>query len=290
MLHVQESTHSSLLLAPMLTPPSVHPQPTTSTSARTTRVVEQLQDTLDNLQKELISTRSQLETARQAKAQSELDAHNYVESNKKFRGDIQVLMQTLEGKQQILDSTKKSSMTMEAQVKKLRDEALASRKKLEELRRKEQVLERDRNAAVAEKEQTERQHIVLKESVQRLETRFEREVAGLRQDLSLVQSQVQLMSERSQLIATLSEQKIKQCAAERKELIAGLQAMRGQMQDNLQCFVQQMRTELAPLLDHVNQSSSTIKDFEYSVLRCRGEVNGLVARIRAYTAEAYGVE
>ena len=60
MLHVQESTHSTLLLASMLTPSSVHPQPTTSTSARTTRVVEQLQDTLDNLQKELISNRSQV--------------------------------------------------------------------------------------------------------------------------------------------------------------------------------------------------------------------------------------
>ena len=60
MLHVQESTHSTLLLASMLTPSSVHPQPTTSTSARTTRVVGQLQDTLDNLQKELISTRSQV--------------------------------------------------------------------------------------------------------------------------------------------------------------------------------------------------------------------------------------
>ncbi|KAI9490933.1 hypothetical protein BDB00DRAFT_960437 [Zychaea mexicana] len=289
MLHVQESSHSTLLLGPMLTPP-VHPQPTTSTSSRTTRVVEQLQDTLDNLQKELISTRSQLETARQAKAQSELDAHNYVESNKKYRTDIQGLMQTLEVKQQVLDTTKKSSMAMEAQVKKLRDEALASRKKLEELRRKEQVLERDRNVAVAEKEQTERQHIVLKESVARLSTRFEREAAGLRQDLTSVQDQVSLMSERGKLIAQLSEQKIKQCAAERKELIAGLEIMRVKMQENLQRFVQQMRAEIGPLLDDVNQSTSTTKDFEYAVLRCRGEVNGLVARIRAYTAEAYGVE
>ncbi|KAI7855602.1 hypothetical protein BDC45DRAFT_534396 [Circinella umbellata] len=290
MLHVQESTHSTLLLASMLTPSSVHPQPTTSTSARTTRVVEQLQDTLDNLQKELISNRSQLETARQAKAQSELDAHNYVESNKNYRGNIQELMHTLEGKQQILETTKKSSMAMETQVKKLRDEALASRKKLEDLRRKEQVLERDRNVAVAEKEQTERQHLVLKESVKHLETRFGREVAGLRQDLTFIQTQVQIMTERSQMIVQLSEQKIKQCAAERKELIAGLQVMRGQMQDNLQSFVQQMRSELAPLLDDINRSTSTTKDFEYSVLRCRGEVNGLVARIRAYTAEAYGVE
>ena len=199
-------------------------------------------------------------------------------------------MQTLEGKQQILDTTKKSSMAMEAQVKKLRDEALASRKKLEDLRRKEQVLERDRNAAVAEKEQTERQHSVLKEAVKRLETRFGREVAGLRQDLTSIQTQVQVLSERGQMIVQLSEQKIKQCAAERKELIAGLQVMRRQMQDNLQTFVRQMRSELGPLLDDVNRSTSVTKDFEYSVLRCRGEVNGLVARIRAYTAETYGVE
>lgn len=61
MLQVQESSHSTLLLAPMLTPPtSVHPQPTTSSSSRSTRVVEQLQDTLDGLQKELVSTRLQV--------------------------------------------------------------------------------------------------------------------------------------------------------------------------------------------------------------------------------------
>ncbi|KAI7883215.1 hypothetical protein K492DRAFT_159723 [Lichtheimia hyalospora FSU 10163] len=287
MLQVQESSHSTLLLAPMLTPPaSVHPQPTTSSSSRSTRVVEQLQDTLNGLQKELVSTRLQLETARQTKAQSEIDAQNYVESNKQYRHDIKGLMQVLESKQELLDTTKRSSMAMEAQVKKLRDEALASRKKLEELRRKEQVLERDRNAAVAEKEQTERQQIVLKQAMESLATRFEREVCGLRQDLDSVQHQVQVMADGSETIARTVEAKIQQCTQERKMLITRMQTLRSHMQGNLQQFVDQMHAEIQPLLRSVNQSASTTKDFEYSVLKCRGEVNGLVARIRAYTAEA----
>lgn len=177
-------------------------------------------------------------------------------------------------------------MEMEAQVKKLRDEALASRKKLEELRRKEQVLERDRNAAVAEKEQTERQQIVLLESIKSLESRFEREVAVLRRDLAVVQSYISEVSERSARVAREIEQKIEQQVAARRQLIEHLETVRKKMQANLHQFVEQMRAELQPLLDDVNRSTAHTKDFEYAVIRCRGEVNGLVARIRAYTAEA----
>lgn len=60
MLYVQENTHSTLLLSSMLSTPPVHPQPSSSTSSRSTKVVEQLQDTLETLQKEVISTRSQV--------------------------------------------------------------------------------------------------------------------------------------------------------------------------------------------------------------------------------------
>ncbi|KAI9318518.1 hypothetical protein BX666DRAFT_1928837 [Dichotomocladium elegans] len=197
-------------------------------------------------------------------------------------------MKTLESKQQLLDSTKRSSESMEAQVKKLRDEALASRKKLEELRRKEQVLERDRNAALAEKEQTERQQIVLKDAIENLSRRYEREVTQLLADLDEVRHKVDSTADKSMKIARVIEERICAVEKERKQLIVRMQAVRAEMHDNLKQFIDQIRQQAGPLLEIMNRSAQSQRDFEYQVLKCRGEVNGLVARIRAYTAEVYG--
>lgn len=199
-------------------------------------------------------------------------------------------MQVLESKQQLLDSTKQTSVRMEAQVKRLKDEALASRKKLEDLRKKELVLERDRDLAVAEKEQTKRQQIVFRQSVKDLEQRFEREVAGLRQDLDNVKAMVAVVAEHSKSVATSIETKIKQRAAARRELEIRLGQLQKQMQDNLHQFAQQMQAEIGPLLENAHRSAGETKDFEAAVLKCRGEVNGLVARIRSFTAAENVVE
>ncbi|KAF7723735.1 hypothetical protein EC973_001711 [Apophysomyces ossiformis] len=290
MLHIQESlSHNNLLLSSILQSQPIHPQPSVSNS-RSTRVIEQLQDKLDSVQKEVLSIRKQLESARQVKQQCELESQAYADSNVQYRATIQELIQTLETKQKSLDSTKRSSIHLETQVKKLKDEALASRKQLEDLRRKERVLERDRDMAVAEKGQTERQHLVLRECVQKLSSRFENEVVGLRQDLETVQGQIKVMAERSLILANGVEARIKQRTMERRQLMSQLTAVRTQMEANTQRFVDQVRSELQALMNDVYRTANRTDDFHSAVTKCRGEVSGLVARIRAYTAEASNFE
>ncbi|KAI8371700.1 uncharacterized protein BYT42DRAFT_537559 [Radiomyces spectabilis] len=288
MLHVQESIpHSgSFMLSPLLAPsPVVHPQPSLSTSSRSTRVIEQLQATLDSIQKEVMATKSQLETIRQTKRQYELEAQSYIECNAEYRKSIQELMHILETKQHRLNDTKRSSTDLESKVKKFKDEALASRKQLEDLRRKEQVLERDRNVAVAERDLVVRQQHVLKQSVDMLKSRFDREVVSLKQDLSLVHMQIQTMTEKSQTMVKLMETKVSQRALTRQQLMTQLTLVRRQMENNTQTFLDRIRAELQALLDDVDQSTRQTDNFQFAVTRCRGEVNGLIARIKAYTAE-----
>ncbi|KAG0170952.1 hypothetical protein DFQ28_009768 [Apophysomyces sp. BC1034] len=290
MLHIQESlSHNNLLLSSILQAQPIHPQPSVSNS-RSTRVIEQLQDKLDSVQREVLSIRKQLESARQIKQQCEVESQGYVESNIQYRTNIQELIQTLETKQKSLDSTKRSTVHLETQVKKLKDEALASRKQLEDLRRKERVLERDRDMAVMEKAQTERQHIVQQESIQKLASRFDREVVGLRQDLETVQGQIKVMTERSLSLANGVEAKIKQRTMDRRQLMCQLNAVRSQMEANTQRFVDQVRSELHSLMNDVYRTANRTDDFHSAVTKCRGEVSGLVARIRAYTAEASNFE
>ncbi|ORY93088.1 hypothetical protein BCR43DRAFT_496306 [Syncephalastrum racemosum] len=269
----------------MLPTPALHPTPSSSSSSRSTRVVEQLQDTLETLQKELVSTRAQLHAARQTKSQCEREAHDYVESNKQFRKDIQGLMSLLESKQKLLDDTKKSSMAMEAKVKQLKNEALGSRQKLEALRRREQVLERDRDAAVAQKCQTERQQIVLRSSIKTLEHRLEQEVASLRHDLHHIRDQAATVSDQSRRVAQDTEAKIKTCTTARDQLLHRALVLRKDQEDNFSNFVNEIQAKLQELLQAVDRSKADTQSVDYAAHKCRGEVNGLVARIRAYTAQ-----
>lgn len=70
----------------------------------------------------------------------EKETTNYTNSNKIYRARIQEIMQVLKSKQSILEGTKGSSTQLEFKVKQLKGEALASRRQLEDLRRREQVL------------------------------------------------------------------------------------------------------------------------------------------------------
>ncbi|KAG0173457.1 hypothetical protein DFQ28_008408 [Apophysomyces sp. BC1034] len=258
-------------------------------SSRSTKVIEQLQETWETIQKDLANTKTQLASARQLKCQAEEDAKNNAESNRSYRTNIQELMQVLESKQQALDMTKKSSVDLESQVKKLKNEALASRKQLEDLRRKEQVLERDRDIAVAEKERTERQCQILTESMTVLGSRFEREMTGLRNDLTTVEHQVASIADHAQEQALSAESKIRKQTDKRKEHMRRLVEAKTLLETNTQAFVDHVQAEFQTLIDAIDKAAGRTDDFQTAVSRCRGEVNGLVSRIRTYTA-ASGVD
>ncbi|KAI8340437.1 hypothetical protein BC941DRAFT_459861 [Chlamydoabsidia padenii] len=289
MLHIQESlSHSNSLIftQPLLASPStanvILPQPTLS-SSRSTRVVEQLQDKLDRLYKEVAASRAQLESLRQAKHQHETQTKSYTESNRQYRIHIQGLMQILETKEKTLVGTKRSSVSMESQVKTLKDEALLSRQQLEALRRREQVLARERDVAVTKKEQWERQQIVLHSSLNQLEHRLDREAGALRQQLAVVQERAAAMKITHENLMAMVVKTMDRYVMDRSARYQQLALARDNLQHQTQQWIDLTHSHLLTLSTGTGLSGTTTDEFHVAVNRCRGEVNGLVMKIRAYT-------
>lgn len=190
-------------------------------------------------------------------------------------------MQVLESKQKALEGTKGSSNQLELKVKQLKDEALASRRQLEDLRRREQVLEHDRDVAVKEKNQTKQKQNLLQGSIEQLRVRYEREIALLAKDHSVLIEQSKYITERNECMAELISLKL----AQRKNYIENLTMMKKQLQVNTSNFVENVRSHLQALKTEIDQSALQTKDCTMAAIQCRGEVNGLVTRIKTIAAE-----
>ncbi|CAO3653777.1 unnamed protein product [Cunninghamella echinulata] len=261
---------------------SSHLQPSLS-SSRSTRVIEQLHEKLERIQKEVASTRSQLENAREMKKQCETQNKTYIESNKQYRIHIQSLMHVLETKQQQLDHTKTSSISMETQVKQLKDEALHSRQQLEALRKKEQVLAKERDMAVAKKEQWERQSIVLHSSLDQLNHRLEKEMGNLKQEWELIQLKVNQMKQQHDLHLNQVVLQMDQFVTHRQLQFHQLSSSQGQLVHQHQSWIDTVQHQLILLEEAIAQSGTVTDDFHRAANQCRGELNGLIMKIRAYT-------
>ncbi|KAL0080149.1 hypothetical protein J3Q64DRAFT_1752933 [Phycomyces blakesleeanus] len=268
----------------MLSTPSI-PITLSASSSRSTRVIGQLNETWEKIQKEVATAKSQYEALCAAKQQNENDAIAFAESNTVYRANIQQLMQVLESKQQVLDNTKESSQELEAEVKRLKDEAMASRRQLEDLRKKEQVLEQDRDRAVAAKEQVQRQYDVLRESLVGLDSKCERQVAGLKHSLGSVHLQMKQMMEDTHVATEWLENEIQNHAAERAHSAQVLEEVHSKMNEADKVYVDEIQQELQQLLDNLTLHSSHNEDWKQAVEQCRGQVSGLVHRIREYSAE-----
>lgn len=265
-----------------MTPPiTVMVQPQPSSSSRSNKVVEQLSGRLESIYLDIAATRQQLETIRQNKLQHEKDITNNTNSNKVCRTRIKEIMQVLESKQKALEGTKGSSNQLELKVKQLKDEALASRRQLEDLRRREQVLEHDRDVAVKEKNQTKQKQNLLQGSIEQLRVRYEREIALLAKDHSVLIEQSKYITERNECMAELISLKL----AQRKNYIENLTMMKKQLQVNTSNFVENVRSHLQALKTEIDQSALQTKDCTMAAIQCRGEVNGLVTRIKTIAAE-----
>ncbi|KAG1177704.1 hypothetical protein G6F70_001760 [Rhizopus microsporus] len=280
MLHIQDSfSHtSSLLMSP---PIAVVVQPQPSTSSRTNKVLEQLSSKYEAIQNEISTTKAQLETLRQAKLQNEKDTQYYLSSNKVYRDRIKEIMQALESKQKLLDETKKVSSQLELKVKQLKDEALASRRQLEDLRKREQVLEHDRDVAVKEKNQLKHKHHLLEDSVEQLRDRCQREMALLEKDHSLLVEQAKYITERNELMMELINIKLKQ----RRQHTDNIALMKKQLQANTEMFVGYVNSLLDVLKSEIEKSATQTRDCTSASIQCRGEVNGLLSRIKTIAAE-----
>ncbi|KAG1243348.1 hypothetical protein G6F68_015859 [Rhizopus microsporus] len=85
-------------------------------------------------------------------------------------------MQVLESKQQLLDDTKKIYALNESKVKQLKDEAMAARKELEDLKRREHLIEKERRALQTMKEKMVQQNDTLQQSIRKQQAEFDREL------------------------------------------------------------------------------------------------------------------
>ncbi|KAI9498759.1 hypothetical protein BDB00DRAFT_783861 [Zychaea mexicana] len=241
-------------------------------SSRSGKVLVQLQQQWETIQKELASTRQQLQVAKETKKQNTLQAQEYAESNTQYRSEIQTLMRTLDSKQQQLNTTKKSSQSMETQVKKLKHEAHVARKELEV------ALEKHRNET-EEQARLEQHYKVLKDS---MASGPQREVDCLRRELQVVKAQLAMMTERCYLLSKVHESRAYQWAEEQKEKIEQLQKMRDQVQATNQTFVERVREELQALSKTAEESDG---DLQAAVTRCQSEVSDLVLSIRTYAKD-----
>ncbi|KAI9258889.1 hypothetical protein BDA99DRAFT_561257 [Phascolomyces articulosus] len=241
-------------------------------NSRSGKVLVQLQQQWENIQKEVIAARQQLQVAKEAKKQNTLQAQEYAESNTQYRSEIQSLMRTLDAKQQQLNNTKKSSQSMDTQVKKLKHDAHVARKELEA------ALEKHRNAE-EEHARLEQHYKVLEES---MTSGPQRELDCLHHELQVVKAQLAIMTERCHLLTKVCESRAYQWAEEQRERIEELQKMRDQVQATNQKFVEHVRKELQTLSNTAEEQDG---DIQTAVSRCQTEVSELVISIRAYAKD-----
>lgn len=222
-----------------------------------------------------------MDIVRQTKLQQEKDTINYTNLNKQLRTRITEIMQVLESKQKLLDGTKGSSTQLELKVKQLKDEALASRRQLEDLRRREQVLEHDRDIAVREKNHMKHQKDLLYDSIEHLRVQCERDLALLHKDYDTLAEQSRYITERNECMIELVNLKLKQ----RRQQMEQITLLKRQLKSNTEIFIEHVRTNLQELKTEIQQSAMQTKDCTQAAIQCRSEVNGLVSKIKSIAAE-----
>ncbi|KAI8332685.1 hypothetical protein BC941DRAFT_381313 [Chlamydoabsidia padenii] len=266
------------------------PQPSKSTSNyRSTRVIEELQETWDTLQKDLITTKTQLDTALEAKKNNEQQSKDYVQSNQECRAQIQELMKLLEDKQQSLDVTKQQSVALENKVKQLKDEAMISRKHLDDLKKRETQLGQDRDAAVLAKACVEQQQKILEQSVLDLDHRSTKEQQQLEKELDTLKHQLDQVSSRNQWMADMMVSVMDDETRTRREWIQQMHTQHQQQRQTTKLFIEKIQLELQSLLEQVNSlgggdsHSNNTLDLDVEVKQCQDEINGLVQKIQSYS-------
>ncbi|KAI8331540.1 hypothetical protein BC941DRAFT_360263, partial [Chlamydoabsidia padenii] len=287
----------NMTIAPMT------PQPTKSTSnSRSNKVLGQLQAIWDTLQKDLASTKAQLNSAREAKTTHEQQSKDYTLSNQECRTHIQELLKLLEAKQHSLNLTKHQSVGLEAQTKKLKDDALMSRRNLDELKKRESRLVQDRDAAVLAKTRVEQQQKVLQQSIRDMDNRLGQEQQLLKKQLDQLQRQVQRITDRNEWMTKIMVSSMENETELRQEWIHQVSIRQQQHDKVTELFINRIRSELELLLDQMitlgyggvtlgnrdNSSSNRLDalimlNLDQKVEQCQADVNCLVHRIQSYS-------
>jgi chromosome segregation ATPase len=205
-----------------------------------------------------------------------------MESNTKLRSDIHILMQTLESKQQMLDSTRAATADKELQVKRLRDEALLSRKQLEDLASKEKELLEAKDSAIEHTQRSEREHLTIREAFGNVQLKYRNDIQQLQTDLEELQLQFKQIKAKSEASMSIMQTQIQQimhtmdvdiseayrlstCLAQKNQMFAHITSE----------HADKLRQEIWA---YTNQSEGIADD----VVGCQDEVNGLILRVRNF--------
>ncbi|ORZ18138.1 hypothetical protein BCR42DRAFT_350697 [Absidia repens] len=265
------------------------PLPTRSSSySRTTRVIEELQVVWDALQKDLVSVRSQLESAREAKKMHDQQSKSYVESNQECRHHIQALMALLESKQQGLQQTKQVSTTLETQAKQLKDAAVDARAQADTLKKQETQLGQEKETTMLAKARVVQQHKVLHQALQQLDQRAHHEHTQMKKQLAMVQSQLDQVIARNQLILLLTtaqgdvNNNNNNMNTRRQAWIQHVRSLQQQLLLLPGGGMDKIRSELDGLLEAASlpYGDNTMNQM---VTQCQDEVHGLIQRIQSYS-------
>jgi chromosome segregation ATPase len=184
-------------------------------------------------------------------------------------------MQILESKQQLLDSTKKTYVGTESRVKQLKDEAMAARKELDDLKRREHTIEKECHTIQLQKEKQLQQQKQLEQSVAQSQAEFDKEIQALQLELASVKQQGQNIQSKD--VTTEVKQLVEKQAKERAELLKDFEKVQREIQQNNQQFVDQVKQKLTELLAQLPQEAS----LEVEVNNCKEDVHTLVARIKS---------
>jgi methyl-accepting chemotaxis protein len=228
----------------------------------------------------------QLETTNQSKLISEKNAKEFMESNTLLRGDIQILMQTLESKQQILDATRAATADKELQVKKLRDEALLSRKQLEDLASKEKELLEARDSAIEHTQRSEREHLTIRDAFGSMQLKYQKDIQQLQRDLEDLQKQFRQISAKSEQSMKILQNQMQQILDSRDTDMEEMSRLSSCLVKKNQAFAHKTTSQVDELRQEVSSYINQSENIADNVVGCRDEVNGLITRMRNFASQA----
>jgi predicted nucleic acid-binding Zn-ribbon protein len=176
-----------------------------------------------------------------------------------------------------MDSSKKLSIEAEGKVKQLKDEAVAARKELDDLKRRERTIEKERDTILAQKEKAAEQSAILQKSISQFEVDAAKEIEALELEVQQVEQKIQDTKQVD--VAKVAEESLKKQAEQREEYMKQHETVKAQMEANTKEFVAHIRDALQDLMNEV-ASAPEEEDLGAQVTNCKDDVNSLVSRIQ----------
>ncbi|CAO3616421.1 unnamed protein product [Cunninghamella blakesleeana] len=180
-------------------------------------------------------------------------------------------MEILESKQQSFDSTKKESI-------------LKQKERLEKLKKSETQLGKDCDEAVLAKNCVKYQSVALKEALENLDKRYEKEQLLLKKELSVIQLQLKQSIHRNEILSSILDNEMKNEAEIRNQLAEQIMEQQKEQDKVNDLIVERIQKELDALITDINHHvNNSTNDIDNQIQQSQDDVNGLINRIKSYS-------